>query len=318
MTDVAVSSHSRLPAAAQPGTTISIEQAIDLWLAGYPSDNTRRAYLYEIRGFAHSISSARFHDALLRFISLTDAQAHSVVDAFRASMINRGKAAATINRTMACLNSFVASMRRHGLTELRLEARTIRTKPYRDTRGPGTEGVRELFKVIRKQGAWRAARDEAIVRILFALGLRRAELVELDMDHVDRTSWRISIKGKGAVDRVWLDVPEATARAIDAWIARRGDGPGPLFVNVDRKSRISGAGMYYLIASLGRSAGLTRIRPHGIRHAAITAVLDATNGDVRKAQAFGRHANAQTTLTYDDNRQNLGGSAARLLDGLVD
>jgi integrase/recombinase XerC len=62
-----------------------------------------------------------------------------------------------------------------------------------------------------------------------------------------------------------------------------------------------------VIRSLGDEAGITA-RPHGLRHASITAALDTSNGDVRAAHA--RHANPQTTLRYDDNRQDLAGKIA--------
>ena len=71
--------------------------------------------------------------------------------------------------------------------------------------------------------------------------------------------------------------------------------------------------MYQLVAALSRLAGLSRVRPHGLRHAAITEVLDVTRGDFRTAQRFGRLAKADTLQFYDDNREDLGGGAARLI-----
>ena len=56
-----------------------------------------------------------------------------------------------------------------------------------------------------------------------------------------------------------------------------------------------------------------KTRPHGLRHAAITAALDATNGDVRRVQRFSRHADARTLLIYDDARSDMGGEIAALI-----
>jgi integrase/recombinase XerC len=53
--------------------------------------------------------------------------------------------------------------------------------------------------------------------------------------------------------------------------------------------------------------------PHGLRHASITAALDANNGDVRAVQLHARHADPQTTMRYDDNRQDLAGRVAASL-----
>jgi integrase len=42
--------------------------------------------------------------------------------------------------------------------------------------------------------------------------------------------------------------------------------------------------------------------PHRIRHSAITAALDATDGNVRKVQKLSRHRQLDTLMIYDDNR----------------
>jgi integrase/recombinase XerC len=69
-----------------------------------------------------------------------------------------------------------------------------------------------------------------------------------------------------------------------------------------------------IIYDLAEAAGLGRtIRPHSLRHHAITRVLDLTNGNIRMAQKLARHRNANTTMIYDDNRQDLAGDCARLL-----
>jgi len=296
---------------------ISVADAIELWLAKYQSINTRRAYRREIERFAEFLGLPT-PDAAQNFISATDYQAHSLVDAYKARMIQRECSPATINRAMAALNSFVKSARRHGLSDLRLEAEAVASEKYRDTRGPGTAGVKLLIAQARAQrNAWKASRDEAIIRLLFSLGLRRAELVHCDLKHLNVGSSSIAIKGKGKTELIHMSVPPVALAALVAWIAHRGPEDGPLFPNMDAKQRMTGAGIYALVGTLGARAGITA-KPHGIRHAAITAILDATNGDMRKAQAFGRHASASTTVAYDDNRQDLGGSAARLLDALVE
>ena len=54
-----------------------------------------------------------------------------------------------------------------------------------------------------------------------------------------------------------------------------------------------------------------------LRHAAMTAVLDATKGDVHTSQRFVRHRDVRTLQRYDDNREDLQGSATELLSNLV-
>jgi integrase/recombinase XerC len=68
-----------------------------------------------------------------------------------------------------------------------------------------------------------------------------------------------------------------------------------------------------MVSKLGGAVGLVT-RPHGLRHAAITAALDKTNGNTRMVQRFSRHKKLETLGLYDDNRQDLGGEVARLVD----
>ena len=81
---------------------------------------------------------------------------------------------------------------------------------------------------------------------------------------------------------------------------------------VHRGQRLSGMGLYLVVRQLGERAGI-RVRPHGLRHAAITRALDLTGGDLRSVQRFSRHKDVRLLQRYDDNRQDLGGAVARWL-----
>jgi integrase/recombinase XerC len=54
-----------------------------------------------------------------------------------------------------------------------------------------------------------------------------------------------------------------------------------------------------------------------LRHTAITAALDAFNGDYRKTRAFSRHASLDTVRRYDDNRADHAGQVAQALDAIL-
>ena len=74
--------------------------------------------------------------------------------------------------------------------------------------------------------------------------------------------------------------------------------------------------MARLVAAVGREVGL-EVRPHGLRHAAITAALDATGGDLRKVARFSRHLDIRVLNHYYDNREDLGGEVARLVAAMA-
>ena len=138
-------------------------------------------------------------------------------------------------------------------------------------------------------------------------------MVELDLEHLDLERGRLAIRGKGRAEREWLTLPAPTRHALADWLESRSPQPGPLFVNVDRARKGSGRltpqSVYRIVRSLGQKAGLGDVRPHGLRHAAITAALDGGH-DLRTVARYSRHRSIQTLTIYDDNRQDLAGMVA--------
>src|SRR5262249_58068958 len=95
----------------------------------------------------------------------------------------------------------------------------------------------------------------------------------------------VDVLGKGRTQKVRLTLPGPTREALAAWLAVRGSQPGPLFTSYDRagkgSGRLTGSAVYTIVRRLGAQAGLGQVRPHGLRHAAITAALDLTGGGPR-------------------------------------
>jgi integrase/recombinase XerC len=231
-------------------------------------------------------------------------------------MLEAALAPATINRRLSAVRSALRFARTIGATTWVPEIKGLKAQSYRDTRGPGLAGTRALLVAASEKSPAKAARDIAIIRLMFDLGLRRGEVVGLDLDDVDHSGRRLWVLGKGRTQKEARTLPVPTLEAIDRWLALRsrvaGGDEAALFVNaakLKRGRRLTGQGLYHVIQDLGRHAGIVA-RPHGLRHASITAALDTSNGDVRAAQAHARHTNPQTTMRYDDNRQDLAGKVA--------
>ncbi|MEM2932468.1 MAG: tyrosine-type recombinase/integrase [Nitrososphaerota archaeon] len=192
----------------------------------------------------------------------------------------------------------------------------MRSQGYRDTRGCGRSGFLALLKAARHQKRKeKAIRDVAILHLLYCLGLRRGEVVRLQVSDVDLANGRLAVLGKGRTQKEFVSLPEQVSRALSEWLHVRGQDDGPLFHNFDPTSRASGLtgdGLYKIIRYLGRRAGI-KTRPHGLRHAAITEALDLTGGNIRAVARFSRHRNLQTLTVYDDNRADLARDIARLV-----
>jgi integrase/recombinase XerC len=72
-----------------------------------------------------------------------------------------------------------------------------------------------------------------------------------------------------------------------------------------------------MVVRYSEKAGIKKqMSPHRIRHSAITAALDATDGDVRKVQKLSRHRNLNTLMIYDDNRGRDQQDVTEMLDSM--
>ena len=240
-------------------------------------------------------------------------QANARVLGYRNSMTEAGLAPATIAQRLAALRSLVKLARTLGLVAWQIEIASPKVAPYRDTRGPGTDGVRAML------AATDDPRDRAVLRLLYDLALRRGELVALDYPaDVDLRRGTVAVRGKGRHDRADMTLPEPTKRALRAWLRERGDAAGPFFLNRDRAhkgadGRLTGHSVARVVAAAAVRAGIDRrVTPHGLRHASITAALDSGVG-VREVLAHSRHADVRTVLMYDDRRRDDGGRIAALV-----
>ncbi len=270
---------------------------------------TIRAYRQDLADFASHVGAGDADDATRRLLVMPAGDANALVLGYRNVLVERGLRPATVNRRLAALRAMVKLARTLGLVSWSLEVENVKSD-HGDMRGPGTAAIRKALAMLARRPGAKARRDTAILRVMHDLGLRRGEVVSLDVGHVDMSAGMIAVLGKGRTARATLTLPPETRDALVAWIEARGNEPGPLFTNFDRAgkgSRLTGTSLYRLVKGLGLG------RPHGLRHAAITEALDLLGGDVRRVQRFSRHRDVRVLNAYDDNRQDLAGEVARIV-----
>lgn len=293
--------------------SVSMGNLVTAFLAGRKA-TTIAAYSADLADFAAFVGVETVDAAAGVLLNQAHGAANAMALAYRANMIERGLSPATVNRRLAALRSLVKLARVVGMVAWTLEVEGVKGESYRDTRGPGRPAFDAMLAEAIERGDEKGIRDVAILRLLHDLGLRRAELVELDREHVDLAAGTptVSILGKGRRERQSLTLPPPTVRALAAWIEARGDHDGPLFVALDNSAkgkRLAGNGLWRIVKAYGDAVGVDA-RPHGIRHTAITEALDATNGNVRAVQKFSRHRSVAILERYDDNRTDMGGQIA--------
>ncbi len=293
---------------------------LEAFLAGR-RPTTLRAYAKDLADFAAYLGLPTASAAVQALVAGTAGRANRWALDYRAHLTGRDLAPATIARRLAALRSVVKLARTLGRVAWAIDIPSPRAEAYRDTRGPGLAGWKSLLAAARERATTpKGKRDLALVRLMHDLGLRRGEVVALDLADLDLEAGTVAIVGKGKSEKTNVTLNAPTTAALADWVAARGEWPGPLFVRLDRAAgpghptRLDAGNAARASKALGLRAGLARgTNPHGLRHQGITRALDLANGDVRKVKRFSRHAKLETLLRYDDNRRDEAGAIAKLL-----
>ncbi|MCA9942428.1 MAG: tyrosine-type recombinase/integrase [Anaerolineales bacterium] len=156
-------------------------------------------------------------------------------------------------------------------------------------------------------------RDAAILSLLYGCGLRRAELVALDLGDYIIEEAELVLRGKGNKQRA-IPVGNA-APALHDWLAVRGEAAGPLFWglgNRNRGNRLTDQAVYTMLKKRAKLAGVKNLSPHDFRRTFVGDLLDA-GADIVTVQKMAGHASPATTSRYDRRGQKARHQAASLL-----
>jgi integrase/recombinase XerC len=188
--------------------------------------------------------------------------------------------------------------------------RGFRANPALGIRAP--KAARPLPKALSVEAAQRLldeapakpdlVRDAAMFELLYSSGLRRAELIALDLDdgRLDLGQGEVTVTGKGARTRI-VPVGARACAALKRWIeARRqiaAPGEQALFVG-SRGKRIGASQVGARLKAWARRRGLAEhVHPHMLRHSFATHLLQSSQ-DLRAVQELLGHSSISTTQIY--------------------
>ena len=149
-----------------------------------------------------------------------------------------------------------------------------------------------------------AERDKAILELLYFSGIRAAELVNLDVQHVDLSNRLIRVFGKGRKERI---VPfsktckESLKKYIDNLrkdlIIKNKEFCNALFLN-NRGNRLTTRGLEYILDKIEEKTGLFMgLRAHILRHSFATHLLE-NGADLLTIQELLGHTSLNATQVY--------------------
>lgn len=145
-------------------------------------------------------------------------------------------------------------------------------------------------------------RDWAILELLYASGLRVAELAGLDLRDLDINGQQVRVLGKGGKQRV-VPFGSHAKQALQSYLEHRQTWPvragheQAVFLG-QRGARIDTRVVRRLVSQAGLSAGVRgRAHPHRLRHSFATHLLEG-GADLRAIQELLGHASLSTTQRY--------------------
>jgi integrase/recombinase XerC len=215
---------------------------------------------------------------------------------YLARLHEAGLGRTSVARKLAAVRSCFAFMARRGIVE-RNPAREIGTR-RQPQKLVSFLPVDETWVLLNAPtgGSARDLRDRAILEMLYASGVRVAELCGLNLAALDLWAGTVRIMGKGGKERI-VPVGQVALDAIKAYLAGRGREDGPLFRN-RRGGRLTVRSVHRIVRGRARAAGLARrVSPHTLRHTFATHLLDA-GADLRLIQDLLGHSRLTTTQKY--------------------
>ena len=264
---------------------------------GGRSEATRRAYRSDLAAFADWASRGGVEDPF--------GVDRILLRRYLAYLATRRYARASVARKAAALRSYFSWCRRRGLIETD-PARAL-SAPKANGRLPRVLSHKELDGLLDAsrhaanrdpRGLATDLRDDAVLELLYAAGLRVAELCGLDRGGLDLSARIVTVTGKGNKERR-LPIHDRAAHALGAWMEhgwaelarpnspieavflnRAGNRLGPRDVRriIDRRSPVP-------------------THPHALRHSFATHLLDG-GADLRVVQELLGHSSLQTTQVY--------------------
>lgn len=262
-------------------------------------DRERNASPHTVRAYAADLGQFQSHVAeeIGRAPRLEDVD-HLVIRAFLARLHRKGVKKVSAARKLATLRTFFRYLCREGILE-RNPARAL-LSPRMERKIPTHLEESEVATLIEVPGETDSARRaRAILELLYATGIRCAELVGLDLGDVDLGARTVRVLGKGSKERI-IPFGQPASTALTAYLTARLNArprSQALFVNA-RGSRLTDRWVRQIVTHRVKQVAMTRrLSPHSLRHSFATHLLER-GADLRSIQELLGHASLSTTQRY--------------------
>jgi len=238
------------------------------------------------------------------------------------SRTNKPLSFVTINRQLSALRGVLKAAWRLGEMNAEdyyraVDVEGVKGKTLPAGRELTDDEITRLLEVCAEDNITAGVRDAAIIALTYSCGLRRSELIGLNLTDYDSSRELLIIHGKRNKERTAYIVNEA-ALAVKDWLRIRGDWEGALFVSFRDCScklthrRMTGQAIYNLLVKRGQQAGIMFFTPHDLRRTFVSRLLES-GVDISTVAKMAGHASVITTARYDKRPEIVKHKAAKLL-----
>ncbi|MAI46223.1 MAG: tyrosine recombinase XerC [Hyphomicrobiaceae bacterium TMED74] len=265
------------------------------------SENTYRSYARDAEQFQLHIARYFGQSPLLKDVDEINTQTFR---SFMAARRDQGASSRSLARTLSALRSFFRWLEAEELLRNRAILQVTMPKVPRSLPRPLTEiKAKDIVEARTERDLdWVAARDNAVLLLLYGAGLRISEALSiLVSERPEPNRNTIRIIGKGNKERL-VPVLPITIDAIEAYVELCPyplEPEDPLFVGV-KGGPLSPRIIQLAVAKLRETLGLPHnATPHTLRHSFATHLLSA-GADLRQIQELLGHASLSTTQSYTE------------------
>ena len=288
---------------------------------------SRRAMAQSLDQVARIVSSDRLGADELPWAALRYQHTQAIRAALRdliSGRTGRPLSPASINKTLCALRGVLREAWRLGQMSGEDYHRAADLEPVRGAtvlRGRALEPneVAALFHVLQRDNSPAGARDAAVLALgLAGGGLRRAEISSLELPRsLDQNTWVLTVDGKASRVRE-VPLKNGSVDALRAWLAHRGDEPGPLLCPVLKGGRIrmrhlSTEAIYRICARRAEEAGVPPFTPHDMRRTYISTLLDRGVDISTVSKLVGHASGPAITAKYDRRDERAKHAAAETI-----
>ncbi len=226
----------------------------------------------------------------------------------RNALQERKRSANTINLTLSAFKGVMKACFNLGIISadqlMRLnDIKRVRGKRLPSGRSLTKQEIKKLNRACSQDKTSAGKRDHAIITTMLATGIRRSEVINIDIEDYNTRNGLLNIQsGKGNKQRtVYLNTE--SRKVLKKWLITRGKQQGTIFNPITKTGSIqnrqlSSQAIYEIIRQRAEQAQIASCRPHDLRRTFVTQLLEA-GIDINTTRQLVGHTDIQTTARYD-------------------